>query len=466
MATYGVDAVKTMNKQSPKDRIKNFNEVALGLSEEEALKEASRCLFCKKAKCSLSCPVEIDIPRFINAIKNMKFEEAIRAIKERNNLPGVCGRVCPQEDQCEGACILNSKKAPINIGSLERFAADWEVKNSLKFKVKRLKLKKEKIAVIGSGPAGLTCAGDLARIGYEVTVFEALHTAGGVLMYGIPEFRLPKEIVKKEVEYLKSLGVEIKTNFIVGRTSLLKDIFEEGYKAVFIGTGAGLPSFMNIPGENLNRVYSSNELLTRVNLMKAYLFPEYDTPVNIGKKVAVIGGGNTAMDSARVSARLGAEKVYIVYRRTENEMPARREEIENAKEEGIGFHMLTLPIRIIGDEKSFVKNMECMKMELGEPDESGRRRPVPVKGSEFILDVDTVIVAIGQSPNPVFLKATPELRVDKWDKIIIEPETQATNIKGAYAGGDATEGDDTVIAAMGAGKRAAKAIDKYLSNEK
>ena len=455
-----------MNKQDAKQRIKNFNEVALGLSEEEALKEASRCLFCKKAKCSLSCPVEIDIPRFINAVKNMKFEEAIRAIKERNNLPGVCGRVCPQENQCEGACILNSKNTPINIGSLERFAADWEVKNSLKFKVKSLKLKKEKIAVIGSGPAGLTCAGDLARIGYEVTVFEALHAAGGVLMYGIPEFRLPKEIVKKEVEYLRSLGVEVKTNFIVGRTSLLKDIFEEGYKAVFIGTGAGLPSFMNIPGENLNRVYSSNELLTRVNLMKAYLFPEYDTPVNIGKKVAVIGGGNTAMDSARVSARMGAEKVYIVYRRTENEMPARREEIENAKEEGIEFHILTLPIRIIGDEKGFVKNMECMKMELGEPDESGRKRPVPVKGSEFILDVDTVIVAIGQSPNPVFLKATPELKVDKWDKIIIEPETQATNIKGVYAGGDATEGDDTVIAAMGAGKRAAKAIDKYLSNEK
>ena len=470
-----------MKKQLVKERIKNFNEVALGLSEEEALKEASRCLFCKKAKCSLSCPVEIDIPRFINAIKNMKFEEAIRAIKERNNLPGVCGRVCPQEDQCEGACILNSKKTPINIGSLERFAADWEVKNSLKLKVtprrslsraksrdsgqESLRLKKEKIAVIGSGPAGLTCAGDLARIGYEVTVFEALHTAGGVLMYGIPEFRLPKEIVKKEVEYLKSLGVEIKTNFIVGRTSLLKDIFEEGYKAVFIGTGAGLPSFMNIPGENLNRVYSSNELLTRVNLMKAYLFPEYDTPVNIGKKVAVIGGGNTAMDSARVSARLGAEKVYTVYRRTENEMPARREEIENAKEEGIEFHMLTLPVRIIGDENDFVKGMECIKMELGEPDDSGRRRPVPVKGSEFILDVDTVIVAIGQSPNPVFLKATPELKVDKRSKIIRDAKTQATNIKGVYAGGDATEGDDTVIAAMGAGKRAAKAMHSELSKK-
>ncbi len=461
--TGWMDAVKTMNKQSPKERIKNFNEVALGLSEEEALKEASRCLFCKKAKCSKDCPVEIDIPRFINAIKERRFEEAIKAIKEKNNLPGVCGRVCPQENQCEGACILNAKKAPINIGGLERFAADWELKNKLSAISYQLSASKQaKIAVIGSGPAGLTCAGDLARIGYEVTVFEALHIAGGVLMYGIPEFRLPKEIVQKEIRYLESLGVEIKTNFIVGKTSLLKDIFEQGYKAVFVGTGAGLPSFMNIPGENLNRVYSSNELLTRVNLMKAYLFPEYDTPVNIGKSVAVIGGGNTAMDSARVSLRLGAEKVYIVYRRTENEMPARKEERENAKEEGIEFHILTLPVKIIGDEKGFVKGMECVKMELGEPDDSGRRRPVVIKGSEFLMGVDTVIVAVGQSPNPVFLKATPELALNKWNKIIVDPKTQAANIKGVYAGGDATEGDDTVIAAMGAGKRAAKAIDKYL----
>ncbi|MDP2911012.1 MAG: NADPH-dependent glutamate synthase [Candidatus Omnitrophota bacterium] len=460
-----------MKKQDPKDRARNFSEVALGLSQEEALKEASRCISCKKAKCSANCPVEIDIPSFINAIKNSKFEEAIKIIKEKNNLPGVCGRVCPQENQCEGACILNAKKAPINIGALERFAADWELGNtppqprrlpSATYEV----YKKSKVAVIGSGPAGLTCAGDLARMGYKVTVFEALHTAGGVLMYGIPEFRLPKSIVTKEVEYLRSLGVEIKINFIVGKTSLLKDIFDEGYKAVFIGTGAGLPSFMNIPGENLNRVYSSNELLTRVNLMKAYLFPEYDTPVNIGKKVAVIGGGNTAMDSARVSLRLGAEKVYIIYRRTENEMPARKEEMENAKEEGIEFRMLTLPVGIAGDDKGFVKSMECIKMELGEPDDSGRRRPVAIKGSEFTMDVDTVIVAVGQSPNPVFLKATPELKVDKWAKIIIDPETQATNIKGVYAGGDATEGDDTVIAAMGAGKRAAKAIARYLENEK
>jgi len=478
-----------MNKQTPKERIRNFKEVAFGLSEEEALKEASRCLFCKKAKCSMSCPVEIDIPRFINAIKNKKFEEAIVIIKERNNLPGVCGRVCPQENQCEGACVLNAKKNPINIGGLERFAADWELRNSQSVNqamnderrptaeespeplgFARDKLRRGandvKVAVIGSGPSGLTCAGDLARMGYKVTVFEALHIAGGVLMYGIPEFRLPKEIVKKEVAYLASLGVEVKTNFIVGKTSLLKDIFDEGYKAVFAGTGAGLPSFMNILGENLNRVYSSNELLTRVNLMKAYLFPEYDTPINIGKRVAVVGGGNTAMDSARVSLRLGAEKVYIVYRRTEKEMPARKEEAENAKEEGIEFNMLTLPVRIIGDEKGFVKAMECIKMELGEPDESGRRRPVPVEGSEFTMDVDTVIVAVGQSPNPVFLKATPELKLNKWSKIIIDLETQATNIKGVYAGGDATEGDDTVIAAMGAGKRAAKAINKYLSNEK
>ena len=452
-----------VNKQNSKERIRNFNEVALGLSEEEALKEASRCISCKKAKCSANCPVEIDISGFINAMKIGDFGQAAKVIKEKNNLPGVCGRVCPQENQCEGACILNAKKAPINIGGLERFAADYELQHAPKASSIEPRAPRHKIAVIGSGPAGLTCAGDLARMGYKITVFEALHTAGGVLVYGIPEFRLPKEIVKKEVKYLESLGVEIKTNFIVGKTATLKDIFEQGYKAVFIGTGAGLPSFMNMPGENLNRVYSSNELLTRVNLMKAYLFPEYDTPINIGKRIAVIGGGNTAMDSARVSVRLGAEKVCIVYRRTENEMPARKEERENAKEEGVEFCMLTLPVRIIGDEKGFVKSMECVKMELGEPDDSGRRRPVVVKGSEFMMDVDTVVVAIGQSPNPVFLKATPELALDKWSKIIIDPKTQATNIKGVYAGGDATEGDDTVIAAMGAGKRGAKAIAQYLS---
>ena len=453
-----------MKKQSPKDRIKNFNEVALGMSEEEAVKEASRCLFCKKPKCSTKCPVEIDIPRFIEAIKNKKFDEAIKAIKEKNNLPGVCGRVCPQEDQCEGACILNAKGKPINIGALERFAADWELRHVSRTTNDERRTTKQRIAVIGSGPAGLTCAGDLARLGYRVTVFEALHTAGGVLVYGIPEFRLPKEIVKKEVDYLRSLGVEVKENFIVGKTSTLKELFAQGYKAVFVGTGAGLPSFMKIPGENLNRVYSSNELLTRANLMKAYLFPDFDTPVNIGKKVAVIGGGNTAMDSARVALRLGAEKVYIVYRRSEKEMPARKEEVENAKEEGIEFHMLTLPKQILGDDKNFVKSMECIKMELGEPDASGRRRPVPIQGSEFIMDVDTVVVAIGQSPNPVFLKATPELKLGKWDKIVVDSETQATNLKGVYAGGDATLGDDTVIAAMGSGKRAAKAITLHLSN--
>jgi len=453
-----------MKKQSPKDRIKNFNEVALGMSEEEAVKEASRCLFCKKPKCSTKCPVEIDIPRFIEAIKNKKFDEAIKVIKEKNNLPGVCGRVCPQEDQCEGACILNVKGKPINIGALERFAADWELRHVSRTTNDERRTTKQRIAVIGSGPAGLTCAGDLARLGYRVTVFEALHTAGGVLVYGIPEFRLPKEIVKKEVDYLRSLGVEVKENFIVGKTSTLKELFAQGYKAVFVGTGAGLPSFMKIPGENLNRVYSSNELLTRANLMKAYLFPDFDTPVNIGKKVAVIGGGNTAMDSARVALRLGAEKVYIVYRRSEKEMPARKEEVENAKEEGIEFHMLTLPKQILGDDKNFVKSMECIKMELGEPDASGRRRPVPIQGSEFIMDVDTVVVAIGQSPNPVFLKATPELKLGKWDKIVVDSETQATNLKGVYAGGDATLGDDTVIAAMGSGKRAAKAITLHLSN--
>ncbi|MFC1621537.1 NADPH-dependent glutamate synthase [Candidatus Omnitrophota bacterium] len=453
-----------MKKQSAKDRIKNFNEVAFGFSEEKAVNEASRCLFCKKARCSTKCPVEIDIPRFIEAIRNKKFDEAIKIIKEKNNLPGVCGRVCPQENQCEGACVLGAKKIPINIGALERFAADWELDQPSAFSLQPSAKTGTKIAVIGSGPAGLTCAGDLARLGYRVTVFEALHTAGGVLVYGIPEFRLPKDIVKKEVEYLKSLGVEIRMNFIVGKVSTLKELYEEDYKAVFVGTGAGLPSFMKIPGENLNRVYSSNELLTRTNLMKAYLFPEYDTPINIGRRVAVIGGGNTAMDSARVSLRLGAEKVYIVYRRSEKEMPARIEEVENAKEEGIELHMLTLPKEIIGDEKDFVRGMECVRMKLGEPDASGRRRPIPIEGSEFTMDVDTVIVAVGQSPNPVFLSATPELKVDKWNKIVVDPETQATNLKGVYAGGDATYGDDTVIAAMGAGKRAAKAIDKYLSS--
>ena len=452
-----------MKKQSTRDRIKNFNEVAMGMAQDEAIKEASRCLFCKKPKCSADCPVEIDIPRFIDAIKNKKFSDAIKIIKEKNNLPGVCGRVCPQESQCEGACILNSKDAPINIGGLERFAADWGLEHKIQDTRYEIRKNNFKVAIIGSGPAGLTCAGDLVKLGYKVTVFEALHIGGGVLVYGIPEFRLPKEIVKKEIEYLESLGVEIKTNFIVGKTSVLKEIFEEGHKAVFIGTGAGLPNFMNIPGENLNRVYSSNELLTRANLMKAYLFPDYDTPINIGEKIAVIGGGNTAIDSARVALRLGAKKVYIVYRRSEKEMPARREEIENAKEEGVELHILTLPKKIISDEKNFVKSMECIKMKLGEPDLSGRRRPVPIEGSEFTMDVDTVVVAIGQSPNPVFLKATPELKVDKWSKIIVEPGTQATNIKGVFAGGDATAGDDTVIAAMGAGKRAAKAMHNYLT---
>lgn len=462
-----------MKKQKPEERVKNFNEVAQGMMEEEAVKEAIRCLFCATPKCSVNCPVEIDIPSFIKAIKDRDFSEAIKIIKEKNSLPGVCGRVCPQETQCEGACILNKKGVPIDIGALERFAADWELSHesrvtsrpSTSLRAGERRTNSLRIAVIGSGPAGLTCGGDLARLGYKVTIFEALHTAGGVLAYGIPEFRLPKNIVKEEVDYLRSLGIEIKTNFIVGKTSTLKELFDEGYRAVFIGTGAGLPTFMNIPGENLNRVYSANELLTRANLMKAYLFPDYETPINIGKKIAVIGGGNTAMDSARVSLRLGAKKVYIVYRRSEEEMPARKEEIENAKEEGVEIKTLTLPTKILGDEKRFVKGMECIKMKLGEPDASGRKRPVPIEGSDFFMDVDTIVMAIGQSPNPMFLKATPELKVDKWNKIVADHETQATNIKGVYAGGDATSGDDTVIAAMGAGKRAAKAIHKYLEGE-
>ncbi len=451
-----------MRKQNPGKRVKNFDEVALGFSDEEALKEASRCLFCKKPRCSANCPVEIDIPRFIDAIKNKNYPGAADIIKEKNNLPGVCGRVCPQENQCEGACVLRAKGQPINIGALERFASDFEKTSANGNMRQEAGKKRKKVAVVGSGPAGLTCAGDLARIGYDVTVYEALHEAGGVLVYGIPEFRLPKETVRKEVEYLKSLGVEVITNFVVGPNYTLDELFKEGYKAVFIGTGAGLPSFMNIPGENLNRVYSSNELLTRANLMKAYLFPEYDTPVNIGKKVAVVGGGNTAMDSARVCLRLGAYKVFIVYRRSEQEMPARREEVENAKEEGVDLYVLTLPKEILGDEQGFIKSMRCVRMELGEPDKSGRKRPIEVEGSDFIMDVDTVIMAIGQSPNPVFLRATPRLETDKWSKITVDPETQATNIEGVYAGGDASSRENTVIAAMGAGKRAAKAIDRYL----
>lgn len=470
-------------QQPAKERIKNFFEVALGFSADEAEKEADRCLQCKDSPCVKGCPVEIDIPGFIKLIKEGRRKEAQELIKEKNNLPAVCGRVCPQEDQCEAVCVLNKKKMPINIGALERYAADYELNKkpdpSLMGapRVEKPDKRLEKIAVVGSGPAGLTCAADLAKMGYRVSLFESLHLPGGVLTYGIPEFRLPKQIVYNEVEYIKSLGVDLKTDTLIGNTYTIEDLFSQGFKAVFIGVGAGLPQFLGIAGENLNRVYSANELLTRVNLMKAYKFPEYATPIHIGKRVAVIGGGNVALDCARVALRLGKE-VILVYRRTEKEMPARIEEIQNAKEEGIIFKILTQPVKIIGDEprpslksnltlneergeKGFVKGLECIRMELGEPDESGRRRPIPIKNSNFILDVDTVVVAIGQSPNPLLAKITPNLKTNR-DGTIAVDKNFMTSLDGVFAGGDIITGADTVISAMGAGKKAALAIDKYI----
>lgn len=455
-----------MPKQDPSQRVKNFDSVSLGLTEEQAVAEAARCLQCKRPTCVKGCPVEIDIPAFIGLIARKRFNQAARLIKKKNALAAICGRVCPQETQCEIACILEKKNCPIAIGALERFAADWQMAHGGIKKIKQFKKRNApKVAVVGSGPAGLTCAGELAKMGYKVTIFESLHKPGGVLMYGIPEFRLPKKILEMELGYIKSLGVEIKVNILIGKTFSLKDLFELGYKAVFIAIGAGLPRFLGIPGENLCRVYSANEFLTRVNLMKAYLFPEYDTPINTGSRVAVVGGGNVALDAARSALRLGTTKeVFIIYRRSEKEMPARIEEIENAKEEGIKFHLLTLPVRIIGDKDGYVAGMECLKMRLGELDESGRRRPVPVDGSQFILNVDTAIIAIGQSPNPLLARATPELKTGRDGIIEVDEKTQATNLPGVYAGGDITNGADTVISAMGAGKRAAKAIDEYIRN--
>jgi len=457
---------KTIPQQPVEERIKNFFEVALGFSKEQAEEEARRCLQCKDRPCVKGCPVEIDIPAFIKLIKEGKRKEALEKIKEKNNLPAVCGRVCPQEDQCEAVCVLNKKKIPINIGALERYAADYGSAYSLKLKAhsKNLRAKsnelRAKIAVIGSGPAGLTCAADLAKMGYQATLFESLHMPGGVLVYGIPEFRLPKGIVQEEIEYIKSLGVNIKTDSLIGYTYTLDELFKEGFKAIFIAVGAGLPQFLGIPGENFNRVYSANEFLTRVNLMKAYKFPEYASPINIGKKVAVIGGGNVALDSARVALRLG-KVATLVYRRTEKEMPGRIEEIENARQEGIIFEFLTQPVRITGDEKGFVKGLECIKMELGEPDESDRRRPIPVKDSNFILDIDTVIVAIGQSPNPLLARVTSALKTNK-DGTIAVDENFMTSMPGVFAGGDIITGADTVISAMGAGKKASLSIAKYI----
>ncbi len=451
-----------MPEQDPNVRNKNFLEVALGYTEEMAKEEAQRCLQCKNKPCVAGCPVNVQIPEFIKLVAEGKFEEAYGKIRETNSLPAVCGRVCPQETQCEQLCVRAKKGESVGIGRLERYVADWYMANR-KNKVESVEKKNKKVAVIGSGPAGLTCAGDLAKLGYDVTIFEAFHVPGGVLMYGIPEFRLPKALVQKEIDTVKELGVKIMTNMVIGKVLSLDELIEEGYEAIFIGSGAGLPSFMGIPGENLNGVYSANEFLTRINLMKAYKFPDCDTPVKIGRNVAVVGGGNVAMDAARCAKRLGAENVYIVYRRSEAEMPARLEEVHHAKEEGIIFKLLTNPTRIIGTEDGWVKGIECSEMVLGEPDSSGRRRPVTREGSEHVVDVDTVIIAIGQSPNPLIKSTTPGLETQKWGGIIVEEETGATSKDGVYAGGDAVTGAATVILAMGAGKKAAAAIDKYLS---
>jgi len=455
-----------MPKQDPKMRIQNFDEVALGYSREQAMREASRCLQCKKAFCVEGCPVDIDIPAFIAKIREGDFMGAIHKIKEKNSLPAVCGRVCPQEEQCEIKCILGKKKDPVAIGRLERFVADYEF-NRGEVRVPKLpEPTGKKVAVIGAGPAGLTAAGELCKIGHSVTVFEALHAPGGVLVYGIPEFRLPKWIVQRESDYIGKLGADIRVSYIVGKAKTIDQLLADGYDAVFIGTGAGLPYFLNIPGENLNGVYSANEFLTRVNLMKAYLFPEYNTPIRLGQRIAVIGGGNVTMDSARTSLRLGAEKVYLVYRRSREEMPAREEEIDNAFEEGIEPRLLTNPIRILGDEKGWVKGLECVRMELTEPDDSGRRRPVPIPGSEHVIDVDMVVVAIGQGPNPLLTSTTPELELTKWGNIVADEETGRTSKKGVFAGGDIVTGAATVILAMGAGKKAARSIDQYLKDGK
>ncbi len=449
-------------EQDPKERIKNFKEVNFGFTEEQAVLEAKRCLQCPKPKCIDGCPVAIDIPAFIKLIEERDFIGSVKKMKEANVLPAICGRVCPQEEQCEMLCVTGKKGDPINIGKLERFVADYERKAGVKTQYEIPAWTGKKVAVVGSGPAGLTCASELARKGHKVTIFEALHKTGGVLMYGIPEFRLPNSTVEDEISQLKDMGVEIHTNFIVGNLVTVEELLNGEFDAVFLGTGAGLPSFMKIPGENLKGIYSANEFLTRVILMGASHFPEYDTPVFCGKKVAVIGGGNTAMDACRSSLRVAADKVYCVYRRSRKEMPARDEEIEHAVEEGIEFMFLTNPVRFFGDEDGWVKGMECVKMELGEPDSSGRRRPVPIKGSEFTLEVDTVIEALGFGVNPTAIKSTPGLETNKWGVLVVDEDTGMTSKEGVFAGGDAITGGATVILAMGHGKRAAAGIDAYL----
>jgi glutamate synthase (NADPH/NADH) small chain len=455
-----------MDKQDVLERIHNFYEVALGYNEEQALAEAERCLQCPKPKCVEGCPVEVPIPEFIKLIKEKDYMGASLKIKEKNSLPAVCGRVCPQENQCQAKCVLSRIGDPISIGRLERFASDYERNKGVTVPKLEDASVTGKVAIVGSGPAGLTVAADLVKLGHNVVMFESLHSAGGVLMYGIPEFRLPKEIVQAEVDYIKQLGVEVKTNYTIGRIYTIDELFADGFDAVFVGSGAGLPRFMRVPGENLGGVYSANEFLIRVNLMKGYLFPEYDTPIRIGKKVAVIGGGNVAMDSARCSLRLGADEVYIVYRRSKEEFPARAEEVENAEEEGVIFRLLNNPTRFIGDESGWVKGMECIKMELGEPDASGRRRPVPIEGSEFVMDVDTVIIAIGQTPNPLIQRTTEGLDTTKWGTIIVNEETGAATKDGVFAGGDVVSGAATVISAMGAGRTAASGIHELIQKKK
>ncbi len=451
-----------MPGQEPDDRIKNFNEVPFGLIPELAMLEASRCLACPKAKCMEGCPVEVDIPGFIRLVTEGKFSAAARKIKETNALPAICGRVCPQDEQCEKLCVLGKKLQSVGIGNLERFVADWERDHNEMETPQLAPPTGKKAAIIGAGPAGLTVAADLARLGHKVTIFEALHKPGGVLIYGIPEFRLPKAIVAAEVDVLRQMGVEIITSYVMGKIETIDELFEEGYGAVFVGTGAGLPNFMKIEGENLKGVYSANEYLTRSNLMRGFDFPNYDTPIFSGKNVAVLGGGNTAMDSVRTAKRLGADNAYIVYRRSRAEMPARTEEIHHAEQEGIQFKFLTNPVKYIGNDDGWVTHMECVQMELGEPDASGRRRPVEIAGSNFLIPVDTVVVAVGNSSNPLIPQTTPGLETNKWGNIIANEKTMLTSRPGVFAGGDIVTGGATVILAAGAGKVAARAMHRFM----
>jgi glutamate synthase (NADPH/NADH) small chain len=452
-----------MPEQDPNVRNKNFEEVALGYTADMAVEEATRCLHCKNKPCVDGCPVNVPIPEFIEKVAEGDFEAAYEVITSENALPAICGRVCPQENQCEGKCVRGIKGEPVGIGRMERFVADWHMEHAQPKEV-QIERNGKKVAVVGSGPAGITCAGELIKKGYDVTVFEALHKAGGVLSYGIPEFRLPKALVAKEIDSIVKLGVKIEPNVVIGRSVTIDELMADGYKAVFVGSGAGLPSFLKIPGENYLGVYSANEFLTRVNLMKGYKFPETPTPVKVGRRVAVVGAGNVAMDAARTAKRLGAEEVYIVYRRSEEEAPARLEELHHAKEEGIIFKFLNNPSAILGDENGWVKGLNVVKQQLGEPDASGRRRPEPIEGSDYVIDVETVIIAIGQSPNPLIRQTTPGLECQKWGGIIVEEETMETSKPYVYAGGDTVTGAATVILAMGAGKKAAKAIDEKLSH--